>query len=49
MGLQYQTIHIKVYIMSVNMVYTNAVAFKLTPKTINTLVKFQWDVYSMYA
>jgi hypothetical protein len=48
-GLQYQTIHIEAYIVSVDMVYTNAVAFKLTPETINALVEFQRDVYSVYA
>ncbi|GFF94892.1 conserved hypothetical protein [Aspergillus lentulus] len=49
MGLQYQTIHIKVYVVYVDMAYANAVAFKLTAKTINTLVKFHQDVYSVYA
>ncbi|KEY83474.1 hypothetical protein BA78_8700 [Aspergillus fumigatus] len=31
------------------MAYANAVAFKLTPETINTLVKLHRDVYSVYA
>lgn len=39
-GLQYQTIHIEAYVVYVDMAYANAVAFKLTPETINTLVKF---------
>ncbi|KAH3056563.1 hypothetical protein KXW16_005578 [Aspergillus fumigatus] len=48
-GLQYQTIHIEAYVVYVDMAYANAVAFKLTPETINTLVKFYRDVYSVYA
>ncbi|KAL3413153.1 hypothetical protein V8F44DRAFT_633059 [Aspergillus fumigatus] len=38
--------HIKSYIMYVNMAYVNAVAFKLTLETINTLVKLHQDIYS---
>lgn len=48
-GLQYQIIYIKVYIMYINMAYINVVAFKLTPETINTLVKLHQDIYSVYA
>lgn len=42
-------IHIKAYIMYVNMAYVNAVAFKLTLETINTLVKLHQDIYSVCA
>jgi hypothetical protein len=48
-GLQYQTIHIEAYVVYVDMAYANTVAFKLTPETIDTLVKFHRDVYSVYA
>ncbi|GFF63313.1 hypothetical protein IFM51744_11118 [Aspergillus udagawae] len=48
-GLQYQMIHIEAYVVYVDMAYANTVAFKLTPETINTLVKFHRDVYSVYA
>lgn len=48
-GLQYQTIHIEAYVVYVDMAYANAVAFKLTPETINTLVKLHRDVYSVCA
>ncbi|GFF80517.1 hypothetical protein IFM62136_10320 [Aspergillus lentulus] len=48
-GLQYQTIHIEAYVVYVDMAYANAVAFKLTSETINTLVKFHREVYSVYA
>ncbi|GFF62887.1 WD40-repeat-containing domain protein [Aspergillus udagawae] len=48
-GLQYQTIHIEAYVVYIDMAYANTVAFKLTTETINTLVKFHRDVYSVYA
>lgn len=46
-GLQYQIIYIKAYIMYINMAYINIVAFKLTLETINTLVKLYRDIYSV--
>jgi hypothetical protein len=45
----YQMIHIEAYIVHVDMVSQNEVAFKLTPETIEALVKFHHGVYSVDA
>ncbi|GAB1216910.1 hypothetical protein ATERTT37_006129 [Aspergillus terreus] len=43
----YQMIHIEAYVVHVDMVSQNEVAFKLTPETIEALVEFHKDVYSV--
>ncbi|KAE8149647.1 hypothetical protein BDV25DRAFT_124472 [Aspergillus avenaceus] len=43
----YQMIHIEAYVVHVDMVSRNEVAFKLTPETIEALVDFHQDVYSV--
>lgn len=43
----YQMIHIEAYVVHVDMVSQNEVAFKLTPETIEALVDFHHDVYSV--
>ena len=45
----YQMIHIEAYVVHVDMVSRNEVAFKLTPETIESLVDFHKDVYSVDA
>ncbi|KAL2014701.1 hypothetical protein VTN00DRAFT_2226 [Thermoascus crustaceus] len=45
----YQMIHIEAYVVHVDMVSQNEVAFKLTPETIEALVEFHKDVYSVDA
>ena len=45
----YQMIHIEAYVVHVDMVSRNEVAFKLTPETIEALVDFHQDVYSVDA
>ncbi|KAF7121984.1 hypothetical protein CNMCM5793_009539 [Aspergillus hiratsukae] len=45
----YQMIHIEAYVVHVDMVSQNEVAFKLTPETIEALVEFHQDVYSVDA
>lgn len=45
----YQMIHIEAYVVHVDMVSQNEVAFKLTPETIEALVDFHKDVYSVDA
>lgn len=45
----YQTIHIEAYVVHVDMVSRNEVAFKLTPETIESLVDFHKGVYSVDA
>ena len=42
----YQMIHIEAYVVHVDMVSRNEVAFKLTPETIESLVDFHKDIYS---
>lgn len=43
----YQMVHIEAYVVHVDMVSQNEVAFKLTPETIESLVDFHKDVYSV--
>lgn len=45
----HQMIHIEAYVVHVDMVSRNEVAFKLTPETIESLVDFHKDVYSVDA
>lgn len=45
----FQMIHIDAYVVHVDMVSRNEVAFKLTPETIEALVDFHKDVYSVDA
>lgn len=44
-AFNYQMIHIEAYVVHVDMVSQNEVAFKLTPETIEALVDFHWDIY----
>lgn len=41
----YQMIHVEAYVVHVDMVSQNEVAFKLTPETIELLVDFHRDIY----
>lgn len=43
----YQLIHIEAYVVHVDMVSQNEVAFKLTPETIEALVEYHKDIYSV--
>ncbi|KAL1989351.1 hypothetical protein VTN96DRAFT_113 [Rasamsonia emersonii] len=43
----YQMIHMEAYVVHVDMVSQNEVAFKLTPETIEALVEFHKEVYSV--
>ncbi|KAI9846061.1 MAG: hypothetical protein M1837_004317 [Sclerophora amabilis] len=43
----YQLIHIEAYVVHVDLVYQNEVAFKLTPESIELLVEFHKEVYSV--
>ncbi|KAH8692835.1 hypothetical protein BGW36DRAFT_301917 [Talaromyces proteolyticus] len=43
----YQMIHIEAYVVHVDMVSQNEVAFKLTPETIESLVDFHKDIFSV--
>lgn len=45
----YEMIHIEAYVVHVDMVSQNEVAFKLTPETIETLVDFHKDIFSVDA
>lgn len=45
----YQMIHVEAYVVHVDMVSRNEVAFKLTPETIEALVDFHKDIYSVDA
>ncbi|CBF74730.1 uncharacterized protein ANIA_04088 [Aspergillus nidulans FGSC A4] len=45
----YQMIHIEAYVVHVDMVSQNEVAFKLTPETIEALVEHHKEVYSIDA
>ncbi|KAK3897075.1 hypothetical protein C8A05DRAFT_20086, partial [Staphylotrichum tortipilum] len=41
----YQMIHLEAYIVHVDMVLRNEVAYKLTPETIESLIKHHKDIY----
>lgn len=43
----YQLIHIEAYVVHVDMVSQHEVAFKLTPETIEALVEYHKDIYSI--
>ncbi|MCJ1284248.1 hypothetical protein MMC26_003579 [Xylographa opegraphella] len=43
----YQLIHVEAYVVHVDMVSQNEVAFKLTPETIESLVEYHKDIYSV--
>lgn len=43
----YQLIHMEAYVVHVDMVSQNEVAFKLTPETIESLVEFHKEIYSV--
>ena len=43
----YQLLHIEAYVVHVDMVSQNEVAFKLTPETIESLVEYHKDIYSV--
>lgn len=45
----YQLIHIEAYIVHVDMVLRNEVAFKLTPDTIESLIDYHRDIYCVDA
>lgn len=47
--LNYQMIHIKAYVVYVDMISRNDMAFKLTPETIKSLVDFHKEVYCVDA
>jgi len=43
----YQLIHIEAYVVHVDMVSQHEVAFKLTPETIDDLIKYHKEIYSI--
>ncbi|KAI9679754.1 MAG: hypothetical protein M1817_004768 [Caeruleum heppii] len=43
----YQLIHIEAYVVHIDLVLENEVAFKLTPETIEALIEYHKDVYSV--
>ncbi len=43
----YQLIHVNAYVVHVDMVLQNEVAFKLTPETIEALIKYHRDIYTV--
>jgi hypothetical protein len=43
----YQLIHIEAYVVHIDMVSQNEVAFKLTTETIDTLVEYHKDIFSI--
>ncbi|GCB22061.1 hypothetical protein AAWM_04946 [Aspergillus awamori] len=43
----YQMVHVEAYVVHVDMVSQNEVAFKLTPETIEALVDYHKDIYSV--
>ncbi|KAL5337642.1 hypothetical protein BJX70DRAFT_399460 [Aspergillus crustosus] len=43
----YQMVHIEAYVVHVDMVSQNEVAFKLTPETIEALVEYHKEIYSI--
>jgi hypothetical protein len=42
---KYQFIHVQAYVVSIDMVMSNEIAYKLTPETISNLVEYHKDVY----
>ncbi|PWY72416.1 hypothetical protein BO70DRAFT_373481 [Aspergillus heteromorphus CBS 117.55] len=46
-AFNYQMIHMEAYVVHVDMVSQNEVAFKLTPETIEALVDYHKDIYSV--
>lgn len=45
----YQLIHVEAYVVHVDMVSQHEVAFKLTPETIESLIEYHKDIYSVDA
>lgn len=45
----YQLLHIEAYVVHVDMVSQNEVAFKLTPETIEALIEYHKDIFSVDA
>ncbi|KAF4962985.1 hypothetical protein FSARC_8962 [Fusarium sarcochroum] len=45
----YQLVHIEAYVVYVDMVLCNEVAYKLTPETIDALVEYHKDIYCVDA
>lgn len=45
----YQLLHLEAYVVHVDMVSQHEVAFKLTPETIESLVEYHKDIYSVDA
>lgn len=45
----YQLIHVEAYVVHVDMVSQHEVAFKLTPETIESLIEYHKDIYSIDA
>ncbi|AEO57767.1 hypothetical protein MYCTH_2304338 [Thermothelomyces thermophilus ATCC 42464] len=45
----YQDLHLEAYIVHVDMVLRNEVAYKLTPETIDSLIEYHKDVYCVDA
>jgi hypothetical protein len=43
----YQLVHMEAYVVHVDMVSQHEVAFKLTPETIEDLIKYHKDIYSV--
>lgn len=43
----YQLMHVEAYVVHVDMVSQNEVAFKLTPETIESLVEYHKDIFSV--
>jgi len=43
----YQLIHVEAYVVHVDMVSQHEVAFKLTPETIDALIEYHKDIYSV--
>ena len=43
----YQLLHIEAYVVHVDMVSQHEVAFKLTPETIDALIEYHKDIYSV--
>lgn len=43
----YQVIHVEAYVVHVDLVLQNEVAFKLTPESIEALIEYHKDVYSV--
>ncbi|KAK4977355.1 hypothetical protein LTR28_007273 [Elasticomyces elasticus] len=43
----YQFIHVEAYVVHIDMVSQHEVAFKLTPETIDALIEYHTDIYSV--